>query len=133
MSYVGIPFVDGGRERDGLDCWGLCRLVFKEQAGIDLPRYGDISAHDLLAVARELSRGMADETWRRVEDAPRRLDVVVMLRLDAVRPTPTHVGVMWDGRNVLHIEELTDSVMVPLKHPTIARRLIGIFRHRELA
>lgn len=35
--YVGRPYVAGGRDIDGLDCYGLCKLVYEEVYGLTLP------------------------------------------------------------------------------------------------
>lgn len=39
-QYIGLPWKAGGRElRGGIDCWGLARLVLREEAGIELPSW----------------------------------------------------------------------------------------------
>lgn len=35
-EYVGIPFKEGGRDRNGIDCYGLPRLIYKELKNIEL-------------------------------------------------------------------------------------------------
>ena len=134
-GYVGIPFLDFGRSRSGCDCWGLVRLVYEEVARILLPTYGEISAYDIVRVAREfrLATSNVSEIWRNVQAEPRReLDVVVMKSLDEPGTVPWHCGVMVDPMRVLHTEPHTGSVAPAISHPTVASRVIGIYRHRDL-
>ena len=37
--YTGLEFKDQGRDCNGLDCWGLTRLILSEQFGIAVPSY----------------------------------------------------------------------------------------------
>lgn len=128
-SYVGLPFKDGGRDRAGVDCWGLVRLVYARECKIDLPSYGEISAHDLMAVAGEVEGACDADPWMPVHPASLRIyDVVVMIR----RHRPVHMGVMIDAASILHIEQKTDSVMVPLSHPSLVFRRRLFRRHKGL-
>lgn len=36
-DFVGLPWQDRGRSRDGCDCWGLGVLLYRALLGIELP------------------------------------------------------------------------------------------------
>lgn len=116
-AYIGLPF-------EAANCWALVRRVYHDRLGIDLPEYGEISARDLVRVARAMDAGAAQECWRSVR-VPREFDVVLMRRGRAV----VHVGVMTGPRYLLHTELATDAVHVPLSHPSVAGRVVGYRRH----
>ena len=121
-KYIGVPFVDGGRDLAGFDCWGAIFLAYRER-GIELPDYGEISALDLRRVAREIEGGQ--EAWQPV-GTPREFDVV-LLRLYN-RAWVGHVGLMVDDRRMLHTEKASSAVVVPLDHYTVRTRVAGFRR-----
>lgn len=128
-AYVGLPFVDGGRDRAGCDCWGLVRLVYRDCLGIDLPSYGEISARDLIRVARAMGDGQAAPCWAAVEAVPVPYDVVLMRARGASRSV-AHVGVAVDAARVLHTEAGRGAAVVPLSHISVAGRIVGLRRYR---
>lgn len=125
--YVGLPFVDGGRTRRGLDCWGLVRLVFAEEREIDLPSYGEISADDLRGLARAFTAGAEGAHWLQAS-LPQEFDVVLMRSGQGHRGV-VHVGVMAGAGRLLHVERTTDSVVVPMSHLSVAGRIVGFRRY----
>lgn len=126
--YVGLPFKDGGRDWKGVDCWGLVRLVLKQERGVDVPSYGEISAMDLASVARYVGGESALEPWHPVKSGFRPFDVAVMHK----RHAPIHVGIMATDTHLLHVERHTHAVLVPLVSPLVKFRAVALFRHRDL-
>lgn len=97
-EFTGIPYVERGRDRAGVDCWGVVCLVYRERLEIDLPEYHDAPC---IAERAELGALIADQRqsgpWVTV-DEPQAYDVAVI----SYEGHACHVGV-WDGHGkILH-------------------------------
>lgn len=107
-DYIGIPFVDGGRTREGLDCWGLVRLVYMDHFGIELPSLAGI--------------------YQNASDGPALLELPGLLLPDwspvAMRPFAVarfghrdgrqHVGIVTDRRLMLNAERGNGVCLRPI-------------------
>ena len=127
---IRVPFVDGGRDWNGLDCFGLARLCYSECLGIDLPSYGDISAQDMMRIALKIEEDAASQIWV-AAPAPQEFDFVVM-KWFAKRHIG-HVGIVLDKRHILHTEAHTGPVIVPIDHFSIKTRIAYYRRHWSMA
>lgn len=96
VKYLGVPFVELGRDRNGWDCWGLVRAVYAEELGIVLPEW---SAHtgslDNEAIALEVQE--AHQHFTRV-DLPEPMSIVWF----STRSIYAHVGIVVDHQRMLH-------------------------------
>lgn len=126
-DYIGIPYLSGGRDRSGVDCWGLIRLVWAEQFGHELPRYegadysGPDSAAGIAGDAQAYAAG-----FRPVEPGQEQAGDGILLRLMA---RPIHVGLVIAAGRMLHIEEGAGSVIEPYTSIRWAKRVQGFYRH----
>ncbi|MFN0133437.1 MAG: host specificity factor TipJ family phage tail protein [Phycisphaerales bacterium] len=124
-SYVGLPFLEHGRDRGGVDCWGLLRLVYAERYGIFLPSHhdgyaGTDDAPGITAVLdAELGLGVR---WR-----PRgpgvRLGDALLFHVAGV----PHVGVAVGRGRMLHCRRGSDSCVERFDVGTWSPRLGGAF------
>ena len=110
-DYVGLPWRERGRDREGLDCWGLVRLVLAEQRGIDLPSYaGDYASTEeraeIAALIAGRSSGMVEPV---AAGAERPFDLIQLRDGDA----PTHIGLVVAAGDMLHIPRRRAAVVVP--------------------
>lgn len=105
--YIGIPYVDRGRDPAvGLDCWGLVCLVYRDLKAIELPSlledYATADDHDgVTALVMQQSAN-----WARFQH-PQPLDLVTL----NVAGRPWHVGVVLDERHFLHTMQGLGSII----------------------
>jgi cell wall-associated NlpC family hydrolase len=125
-EYVGIPWVPKGRDRSGLDCWGLLRLVMAERYGVPLPAFTDADPAEREEIAALLIGNIPKTGWTLIDPPAREGDGVVFRLLGG----PWHVGVALDAETFLHASEGVGSVaMERFDSYRWARRIWGIYRH----
>lgn len=110
-------------------------MLVYARLGIELPPYADVSADELLKVARSTIAESKRGPWTPVE-RPLPLDVVLMTGFSTERScarAPVHVGVMVDERRVLHVERGRNAAIYLLTSPHIRHRIVGFYRHDVIA
>ena len=126
--YVGLPFKEGGRDRFGLDCYGLLRLVINEHFGGSVPEYEGIAYQP--GEDRELLATLMDERirlWHPIARGAEQSGDGILLR---VMGRPIHVGVVVAADMMLHIEKNCDSIIENFgKGSRWERRVLGFYRH----
>lgn len=123
--YVGIPFLDKGRDRAGIDCWGLAKLIYQEELSIILPTFDGYSdGSDPSQIEPLTTMGLAD-LWEEV-DNPREFDGIV-IRLAG---HPVHIGVMINPGEFIHSLKGRDVAIDRVENMIWKKRIHGIYRMR---
>lgn len=123
-DYVGIPYKLHGRDTDGLDCWGLVRLIYKDQKDIDLPSLSeeyfasDDVSHNQEVIARH------KEGWALVNDYT--VGDVALFRING---SESHVGVIIDQNRFIHAREGNSVTIEKLDSVQWRRRLVGVYKY----
>ncbi|MFU0504002.1 NlpC/P60 family protein [Pseudaminobacter sp. NGMCC 1.201702] len=128
-DYVGLPWLERGRDRDGLDCWGLLALVYAERLGIPLPSYRDDyqTLADANAVVALIAGHM--DPWKSIVAGEERAGDALLM---SVGGRPRHVGLVAAPSLVLHIERGAGSLIENYHSMRLRRRVLGFYRHESL-
>lgn len=107
--YIGIPFVPNKSAPvsfHGVDCWGLIRLFYREEFGIEVPD-PLISPGDVGRVFEEYQKEISS-TWEAI-DSPEPWCIIAMAQ-DPLRPDIVqHFGLSLPGGRVLHTSASINS------------------------
>lgn len=134
-SYLQVPFRDKGRTRDGVDCYGLVRLIYHEQRRIELPSYTE--AYATSADQKEITALLSNELgsqWREIPWQEAGLFDGLVLRIAG---QPTHFGMVLDPPWFIHaikrIGQQTGKTWIE-RWDSLAwqRRLLAAVRWQEI-
>jgi cell wall-associated NlpC family hydrolase len=123
-DYIGIPFQDRGRDRKGLDCYGLVKLIYQDQLGLSLPSYDDVYGQ-IHGEEAAISDKICHEAhgWQRT-DQPEPFDVVVF----RIAGLPLHVGIVVIPDVMIHSLKGCNVSLERYRHPLWDRRREGFYR-----
>lgn len=130
-KYIGIPYANRGREMHGADCWGLAILVYRNELGLELPSYGEISAENLAQIYKTMVVDKDDqELWQEINLGDQLPFDICVMRGEATRRV-CHVGIVIDKKKILHVEKGIDSVIVSVTDASIRERISCYRRHKK--
>lgn len=127
-SLIGVPFLDRGRTRAGVDCWGAVTVVFQEQLGITLPPWDTIGHQERAAIAATVVKSLPE--WTPVPPGSEQAFDVIVLR---VHGRPIHCALVIAPGLMLHAQPGTAVCAEPYSAPRWRSRITGFYRHRDLA
>jgi len=100
-EYIGIPYEPRGRTREGIDCWGIAMLVWREQFEIELPDF-EYDA-DTARAFRDYAPTVNNVEVSVVVPG----DIAMIRRRGRVR----HVGIYVGEESILHIMGKSASII----------------------
>lgn len=125
-KYIGVPFVDGGRDIHGADCWGLLCLIYKDLFDVELPDYS-ISAFDTEEVVKTMSYESKVHNWCEVEDYQAG-DIIAMAMHPRYTDMVNHVGLFLGRSSFIHTQKTTGAIISPVNHMVYGQRIQGAYR-----
>jgi cell wall-associated NlpC family hydrolase len=130
-QYLDLPWLEKGRTRAGIDCFGLVRLVLAEQCGAELPAFDEayMSTHERAQIEAAIAGEVVDLATRVPLPSVREFDVLELL--DHGRPT--HLGIVTAPLRVLHIPRGGTSEMPRWDRGELAGKVVGAWRWKGIA
>ena len=116
-EYIGTPYVSGGRDINGVDCYGLAKLVYAQEYGEQLPDWqtDEITIRETDKIISSVVTS-GDFTEKEV---PGDGDFVICKRTKASH----HIG-LWFGGGVLHALDGFGVIYEPL--PRFESRFVNV-------
>lgn len=124
-KYIGIPYLDKGRTAEGVDCWGLACLVYKQEFDITLPSYTEeYENEDIKRISETIAR--YKENWEPTKE-PKPGSLILFRIMGA----EMHVGVYLGDNKFIHSREGRDVVQERVDSTQWANRVVGYFNYKE--
>ena len=124
-KYVGIPFISGGRDESGCDCYGLVRLILKNEYKIFLPILnGDYTNALNVEETKRLFFDNVPLLCGEKIEAPEEKAVALMNMGGRL----CHVGLYAGDDSIIHSRHKVGVVCERLSSPQLTGRVEGWYR-----
>lgn len=123
-KYLGLPYLNMGRDIKGLDCWGLVMIIFNNEKGIDLP--DTTENYDIMwsYKGKDYFNNKYCERFIRVA-VPEYMDIILIKNSKGIC---NHAGVMLDSKHFIHSAEKAGVVVSNIKDEIWKNRIEGFFK-----
>jgi cell wall-associated NlpC family hydrolase len=132
-KYIRIPFQDRGRGFNGCDCYGLLRLVYRYELGIDLLDLSDqYSSYKDQHCVKSLV-AFEKMKWEEISKGKQKPFDAVLIRLDCAEFN--HVGIVINEKLLLNTKEeigvhiIEYQKSTPYWHPNL---IGGFYRWKKV-
>jgi len=127
--YIGVPFLEHGRDPNGWDCWGsfyYLRKVGGEPVPCYSGRYDDVRDREQLdhLISNEMS------PWEKIEIYQAGFGDGVLLKIENL---PVHIGFYLGNKQFLHVHAGIETTVERLDSLFWKRRVEGLYRQRDVA
>lgn len=126
-----VPYVPGGRDWEGADCWGLVLLCLKHVMGVEASSHDDlyyVPGNDIEAASEAVEKVITEDIEFSEVKSPRRGDFALIALLNE----EIHIGFMLGPSSMLHTQMGIGPSVADLDSPKWARRVRGFYRHKGL-
>ena len=96
IKYLNIPYLNRGRTREGLDCYGLAIMYYKEKINISLPDFFYINSSNKDEIKLKLPTYAKNFIKH---DSPKKDRLIVF----SIYGLPVHIGIMINDFEFIHI------------------------------
>nr|WP_321511089.1 NlpC/P60 family protein [uncultured Celeribacter sp.] len=127
--FIGIPQKDLGRDRNGVDCWGLACIIYAEELHISLPEYLGVHPDEQAEVAALINGATVSPLWLPVSGPAMAFDIA-FFKMGA---WTSHVGIVVKHGFMIHVLGDDQSKIERYDTGRWSHRLTGHWRHRERA
>jgi len=137
QKYTVIPYVNGGRDFSGIDCYGIVYLVYKTERNIIIPTFEELAYSEYwykkkstYKICQNACRELVEKRFFFEVEKPKTFDMLVFM--DEDRRISQHVGIyVGRGRFLEAPSEYSPAVISVLEHKKY--KLANILRYNENA
>ena len=113
-QFLGLPYFFTGHTREGLDCWGLIRLYYREKHKKELPPYSKVyQQYSLKSSLHDFTKDpdVPEFVLNLIPAFKKQIDDIIVLR---VYHQSIHCGLYVKKDTMLHIDIDSDSHLVEI-------------------